>query len=258
VIIYNRSAFEYLAIKLGEVELEEDQVEEILAKAQAKNAQPQPAVARKKEDEENGKGEGDDSDKSEQDVDDVNRPDSLDDLDLSVQVGDEDMSHIEQGELTVEGAVGEVKGVEDALGEVKAEIKMEMKKVQDPKTGVIAKLRESIAKLEYMYTYLEERTGAIAPQTKQNAQAKASGAKNLKVTLSDAKHNLRVALQRDSGVTPRRTDDEDDDYDLEDRSTIKNKCDRLVAKKKREYAALFDEFGNPVMPNKGDADKPKK
>ena len=119
-------------------------------------------------------------------------------------------------------------------------------------------MRESIAKLEYMYTYLEERLGVIAPQTKQNAQAKASGAKNLKVTLSDAKHNLRVALQRGSGLTPRRTDDEDDDYDLEDRSTIKNKCDRLVAKKKREYAALFDEFGNPVMPNKGDADKPKK
>ena len=97
MIIYNRSAFEYLAIKLGEVELEEDQVEEILAKAQAKNAQPQPAVARKKEDEENGKGQGDDSDKSEQDVDEVKRADSLDDLDLSVQVGDEDMSHIELG-----------------------------------------------------------------------------------------------------------------------------------------------------------------
>ena len=245
-----RSAFEYLAIKLQEVELEEHEVDQILAQAilGSKDAAQDTSA----QDPAQGEGGDNDSDKSDaeaQDADAVGAAD--DDGDLSVEVGGQDMSLIEEGDPTI----GPGDGTGDAM--TSQEIKMEMKKVQDPKTGVIAKLRESMAKLNYIYAFLEERRGGMAPQTKQNAEAKVSGAKNLLVTLSDAKHNYRIPLQR-GGNTPRRDDNEDDGDELEDRGTIKNKAERLVAKKKREEAARFDEFGNEIIQPVKKEEKSKK
>lgn len=246
---------EYLAIKLGEVELEEDQVDEILALAQAQNPPPPPVL------EEEGGGE--DSDETGEDKEDAadqdqEPPDAdLDapgqdasDGDLSHEVGGEDLSVIDgaDGTVVASGAEGQQLG--------KVEIKMEIKKVQDAKTGVLAKLRETMAKLHYIHNHLEQQRGGVPKQTKQNAEAKASGSANLKVTLDEAQHNMRIPMSR-GRTTPRRTDDDDDDEDLEDRGSIKNKAERLVAKKKREEAARFDEFGNEIIPKKDEKAKKK-
>lgn len=245
----HRSAFEYLAIKLQEVELEESQVDEILAMAEAKNA-PAPVAEELAEGEEGDEG----SDADEADADQAQGAHDLggEDADLSVEVGGQDMSQIEEGDdptVQGEGGVGEQMGGK--------EIKMEMKKVQDAKTGVLAKLRESMAKLDFVYMFLQEKrknTGGVAPQTKQNAEAKATGTKNLHITLEHAEYNNRISMTR-SGTTPRRNDEDDDDQDLDDRSTIKNKAERLVAKKKKEEASRFDEFGMAIIPIVKDSKK---
>ena len=211
--------------------------------AEAKNG-PAPVA------EELAEGEGGDE---ESDADDVNADETqgADDLglggedgNLSVEVGGHDISQIEEGDdptVQGEGRVGEQMGAK--------EIKMEMKKVQDAKTGVLAKLRESMAKLDYVYMFLQEKQktiGGVALQTKQNAEAKATGAKNLLITLEDAEHNYRISMTR-GGLTPRRNDENDDDEDLDDRGTIKNKAERLVARKKREEASRLDEYGNEIV-----------
>ena len=235
-----------MAIKLTEIDLEEDEANEILAQAEAKDAASAPA--RREDPAEEDRGE-EDSDAEAQDADAMREASNGD---LSLEVGGQDMSQIDEGDPT--------NGPGDGAGDgmTSKEIKLEMKKVRDPKTGVIAKLRESMAKLNYIYSYLEERTkGGIAPQTKQNAEAKVSGAKNLKVTLADAKHNYRIPLHR-GGNTPRRDDNEDDGADFEDRGTIKNKAERFVARKKREEAARFDEFGNEIIQPAKKEEKSKK
>ena len=235
-----------MAIKLTEIDLEEDEANEILAQAEAKDAASAPA--RREDPAEEDRGE-EDSDAEAQDAGAVRE---ASDGDLSLEVGGQDMSQIDEGDPT--------NGPGDGAGDgmTSKEIKLEMKKVRDPKTGVIAKLRESMAKLNYIYSYLEERTkGGIAPQTKQNAEAKVSGAKNLRVTLADAKHNCRIPLQR-GGNTPRRDDNEDDGEGLDDRGTIKNKAERFVARKKREEAARFDEFGNEIIQPAKKEEKSKK
>ena len=242
-----RSAFEYLAIKLTEIELEEDERNQILAQAESKDAASAPALREDPAQEEEGGEE--DSDAEAQDADAMREASNGD---LSLEVGGQDMSQIDEGDPT--------NGPGDGAGDgmTSKEIKLEMKKVRDPKTGVIAKLRESMAKLNYIYSYLEEKTkGGIAPQTKQNAEAKVSGAKNLRVTLADAKHNCRIPLQR-GGNTPRRDDNEDDGEGLDDRGTIKNKAERFVARKKREEAARFDEFGNEIIQPAKKEEKSKK
>lgn len=216
---------------------------EILTKAGAKNL-PAPI----QEEAADGDGTGSEKSDAETDADGITQVDQ--DSDLSLEVGGQDLSQIEEGDPTLQGEVAAA----DQMGS--KEIKMEMKKVQDPKTGVIAKLRECMAKLDKVYMMLEEQVGGVEPQSRQNAEAKASGRKNLIVTLSDAKHNYRIPLTR-GNVTPRRTDEDDDTEDLEDRSTLKMKADRLVTRKKREEAARFDEFGNEIIPPKKD-DKSRK
>ena len=229
-----------MANKLREVELDEDQVDEILARAEeAQQTMPISSEA--------APAEGGDEEDSEEEA---AQEDSME-ADLSLEVGGADISQIEGGDPTVQLQDAE----EGAQQMGPKEIKMEMKKVQDPKTGVLAKMRESIAKLEYIYQCLSEQKGSVPAQSKQSAEAKVSGTKNLEewlskngitaraVALSDAEYNYRLPLTKVS-TTPRRTDEDDNDEDLEDSHTLKVKADRLVAKKKREIAAMYDEFGN--------------
>ena len=212
--------------------MEASEVDEILAKAEAKSA-PVPLQ------EEPAEGDGSDSEKSDGEAEAEGLAHVDEDGDLSLEVGGQDLSQIQEGDPTVQGEAAPQLGAK--------EIKMEMKKVQDPKIGVIAKLRECMAKLDKIYMFLDEASGGVEPQSKQNAEAKASGRKNLIVSLSDAKHNFRIPLTR-GNHTPRRTDEDDDTEDLEDRSTLKMKADRLVTRKKREEAARFDEFRNEIIP----------
>ena len=67
--------------------------------------------------------------------------------------------------------------------------------------------------------------GGVPAQSKQNAEAKASGTRNLEdwlstqgmemktITLKDDKFNYRLTLQRDKS-SPRRTDEDDDDAEM--------------------------------------------
>ena len=239
ILVRSRSAFEFLANKLREVELDQERVEEILAAAQAREQDSTP--------EEEIVVAGDDTG-SDEEEDDENKS-----AELSIEAGDglQNISEIKEGEATELQEAGD----ENAqMGP--QEIKMEMKKVQDPKTGVIAKLRESMAKLDYMYQHLAKNKGGVPAQSKQNAEAKASGTRNLEdwlstqgmemktITLKDAKFNYRLPLQRDKS-SPRRTDEDDDEEEMDDRGSIKKKADVMVNKKRRELAAMLDEDGNP-------------
>ena len=126
------------------------EVDEILAKAEAKSAQPSVQ-------QESAEGDGSESEKSDgdDDADAGGMAHADEDGDLSLEVGGVDLSQIQEGDPTVQGEAAAV----EQMGA--KEIKMEMKKVQDPKTGVIAKLRECMAKLDKIYLFLEEEAGGV-------------------------------------------------------------------------------------------------
>jgi hypothetical protein len=71
---------------------------------------------------------------------------------------------------------------------------------------------------------------------------------SLLLGLTDLHNNTRIPVgDLKPKRSPRKHNNEDDGTEVEDRGTVKSKADRLVAKKKKEIAGRFDEFGNEIL-----------
>eukprot|EP00960_Hanusia_phi_P035672 751856-Hanusia_phi.AAC.8 len=119
-----------------------------------------------------------------------------------------------------------------------------MKKVEHPKIGVVAMLYETSSKLAYVYKYLKHVEGQVPAQAEESIRSLRAG-HDMPVGLIDLKNNYRLPLSR-VNRSPRRTHDEEDQADTDDRNAIKMKSERIVARKKKELASRFDEFGNEI------------
>mmetsp|Transcript_11537 Transcript_11537/g.39794 ORF Transcript_11537/g.39794 Transcript_11537/m.39794 type:complete len:384 (+) Transcript_11537:1273-2424(+) len=127
-----------------------------------------------------------------------------------------------------------------------------MKKVEHPRFGVVAILLETSDKLANVYSYLKRVQGEVPPQEEASIRS-LKGAHEMPVGLIDLKNNYRLPLSR-VNRSPRRAQEEDDHAETDDRNAIKLKSERIVARKKRELASRFDEFGNEIVVES----KPKK
>jgi len=212
LLIKVRSGFEYLASKLMQVEMDPALLEDEDQEAEGQEGQGQVAVVEVAK---------------ELTQEEVQDKDAHDDEDAP-----EDDDEAEKDEADV--------SLDDP------EHKAEMKKVEDPKTGVAAVMKGCHEKLNYVYRFLDANTQGVPPQS-QDDVSDMRISNNLLLGLVDLQHNFRIPMDhRDERRTPRRTD-EDDDAELEDRGTIKVKSERLVARRRREQAAKFDEFGNEIL-----------
>jgi len=121
-----------------------------------------------------------------------------------------------------------------------------MRQVDDPERGVVAIMRRSMERLMQVYAWLDQNYPGGVPEQEAAAARELRLSLQLHVGLTDLANNFRVPIDGSHGDdrrSPRRADDEG--AELEDRSAIKSKAERMVARKRRELAARFDEFGNP-------------
>mmetsp|Transcript_47860 Transcript_47860/g.109119 ORF Transcript_47860/g.109119 Transcript_47860/m.109119 type:complete len:735 (+) Transcript_47860:54-2258(+) len=123
-----------------------------------------------------------------------------------------------------------------------------LKAVDDPERGVVAIMRRSMDRLAQVYHWLEENYPGGVPEQNAAAAKDLRLSRELHVGLTDLVNNYRIPMdlhEAERRTSPRR---EDDGLELEDRAAIKWKADKLVARRKKEQANRFDEYGNEIAP----------
>ena len=139
-----------------------------------------------------------------------------------------------------------------------------MRRVHDPSGGAVALLAACTDRLEQVLRFLEVHTQGVPPQRLEDALTVSASTSAL-LRLDATPHNARVQLDDRGGLatargTARAEWAEEHDGSrvsagaagaaaegpVEDRAEIKARADRLVARRRKELAARFDEYGNEI------------